>query len=143
MTQPFSTQRLVEFSDTDMAGIMHFAAFFRYMESVEHEFLRHLGFSVHSEIEGQTISFPRVAAKCDFRAPAKCEDLLDARLVVRRIGNTSITYRTVFSRDGQTVAEGEVTCVCCRIEPGRPPEPVAVPEDIARRMTAYLEPAAE
>jgi acyl-CoA thioester hydrolase len=143
MPQPFTTQRLVEFSDTDMAGIMHFAAFFRYMESVEHEFVRHLGFSVHSEIDGQVISFPRVAAKCDFRSPARCEDLLDAELVVRRIGNTSITYRTVFSREGQPVAEGEVTCVCCRIVPGAPPQPVPVPAEIARRMKDFLDPAAE
>ena len=29
MPTPFHTQRLVEFSDTDMAGIVHFANFYR------------------------------------------------------------------------------------------------------------------
>ena len=42
----FSATRRVEFRDTDAAGIMHFASFFPLMESVEHEFLRHLGLSV-------------------------------------------------------------------------------------------------
>ncbi len=138
MSQHFATQRLVEFSDTDMAGIMHFAAFFRYMESVEHEFLRHLGFTVHSIIAGQTVSFPRVAAKCDFRAPARCEDLLDAELVVRRIGRTSLTYGILFRREGTLVAEGQVTCVCCRISPTAPPEPIAVPAEIVAQMRPYL-----
>ena len=32
MPTPFHTSRFVEFADTDMAGIMHFSAFFRFME---------------------------------------------------------------------------------------------------------------
>ena len=40
------TSRRVEFCDTDMAGIVHFANFFRWMESAEVEFLRSLGLSV-------------------------------------------------------------------------------------------------
>ena len=31
MSEPFRIERLVEFHDTDMAGIMHFASFFHYM----------------------------------------------------------------------------------------------------------------
>jgi tetratricopeptide (TPR) repeat protein len=36
---PFTTTRRVEFGDTDMAGIMHFANFFRFMEAAETSFL--------------------------------------------------------------------------------------------------------
>ena len=57
MPTPFHTSRFVEFADTDMAGIMHFSAFFRYMEAAEHELLRSLGFSVYSEIDGDVVSF--------------------------------------------------------------------------------------
>ena len=46
MTTPFTTTRRVEFGDTDMAGIMHFANFFRFMESAETSFLHSLGLSV-------------------------------------------------------------------------------------------------
>ena len=46
MTTPFVTTRRVEFGDTDMAGIMHFANFFRFMEAAETDFLRSLGLSV-------------------------------------------------------------------------------------------------
>src|SRR3984893_8862096 len=51
MSEPYRTTRRVEFRDTDAAGIAHFSAFFFYMESVEHEFLRSLGLSVVSEDE--------------------------------------------------------------------------------------------
>ena len=50
MAKTFTTQRMVEFSDTDMAGIMHFASFFHYMESVEHEFIRSLGLSIYTDV---------------------------------------------------------------------------------------------
>ena len=73
MAEPFRTTRLVEFHDTDMAGIMHFASFFHYMESAEHELLRSLGLSVHTTVDGEMLSFPRVATSCQFRSPARCE----------------------------------------------------------------------
>ena len=62
----FTTTRRVEFGDTDMAGIMHFASFFVYMESAEHELYRSLGMSIHSIVEDEHISFPRVSARCDY-----------------------------------------------------------------------------
>ena len=38
--------RSVEFAETDLAGIMHFTNFYRWMEVCEHEFLRSIGLSV-------------------------------------------------------------------------------------------------
>ena len=64
----YRTTRRVEFRDTDAAGIMHFSAFFNYMEQVEHEFLRHLGMSVLARDEEGAISWPRVSASCDYQA---------------------------------------------------------------------------
>ena len=46
MPSEFTVRRRVEFSETDMAGIVHYSNFFRYMETVEHAFYRSLGFSV-------------------------------------------------------------------------------------------------
>ena len=138
MSTTFTTQRLVEFADTDMAGIMHFASFFHYMESVEHEFIRSLGLSVYAEINGQAISFPRVAAKCDFFSPAKCEDVLDAQLTVLKVGRTSVTYRIDFSLKSKPVATGEVTCVCCNIFHDRPPEAVPLPDEIKTLLAPFV-----
>ncbi len=47
----FHTTRRVEFANTDAAGIMHFAAFFPLVESVEHEFLRSPRLSVMTDTE--------------------------------------------------------------------------------------------
>jgi 4-hydroxybenzoyl-CoA thioesterase/acyl-CoA thioester hydrolase len=133
---PFRTSRLVEFADTDMAGIMHFSSFFRYMEAAEHELLRSLGFSVYSEIDGDVVSFPRVAAACEFHSPARCEDVLDIDVAVKRVGTKSVTYRFAFSQKGRDVATGEMTSVCCRVPHGEPPVSIPIPDPIAEKLRA-------
>ena len=53
MPTPFRTTRRVDFVDTDMAGIVHFSNFFRYMESAEVEFLRARGLTVSKHEQGE------------------------------------------------------------------------------------------
>lgn len=116
----FSTLRRVEFRDTDAAGIVNFAAFFPMMESAEHEMLRSLGISVMPKAEAgkPRISWPRVAASCNFLAPARFEDLLKVSVEVANIGSSSVNYRFRFTRDDQLIAEGSTTAVCCRMPEG-------------------------
>lgn len=138
MAEPFRTTRLVEFHDTDMAGIMHFASFFHYMESAEHELLRSLGLSVHASLDGEMVSFPRVATSCDFKSPVRCEEILDIAIRISRLGSKSITYDFDFRSDAREVATGQITCVCCRVVPGQPLESVAIPPDVAAKLQQYV-----
>src|SRR5260370_37751893 len=92
MAEPFHTTRRVEFVDTDMAGIVHFSNFFRWMESAEVEFLRARGLSVTLPWEGQVLGFPRVSASCDYLRPARFQDVLDIALRVDKIGRKPGTY---------------------------------------------------
>ncbi len=137
MAEPFHTSRLVEFHDTDMAGIMHFASFFVYMESAEHELLRTLGFSVHSEMDGERISFPRVSASCQYTSPALSEQVLDIAIQVMRIGEKSVTYEFHFTHAGRPVAAGQMTSVCCRVSPGEPPVSRPLPFELAEKLRTY------
>lgn len=138
MSEPFRTTRLVEFHDTDMAGIMHFASFFHYMESAEHELIRTAGFSVHGQIDGQTLSFPRVAASCEFHSPARSEDVLDIAVSLTRIGTKSLQFLHEFTIDGRAMATGKITSVCCRVEPGQPMVSVPLPKDIKAKLQQHL-----
>jgi acyl-CoA thioester hydrolase len=134
MPAPFHTTRLVEFADTDMAGIMHFASFYRYMESAEHELLRSLGLSVYTEIDGVPVTFPRVAASCDFHSPARCEDVLEIDVTIERVGTKSVTYGFAFSDKGRDVATGKMTCVCCRVPHGGEPVSIPIPDYVAAKL---------
>lgn len=110
----FVTSRRVEFGETDMAGIVHFSNFFRYMEYAEQEFLRARGLSVAWSDGGERFGFPRVAASCDYRRPARFEDVLDIAVTVERVGEKSVTYGFAFSRGGEALAKGKITTAFCR-----------------------------
>jgi 4-hydroxybenzoyl-CoA thioesterase/acyl-CoA thioester hydrolase len=126
------TRRRVEFADTDMAGIAHFSRFFVFMESAEHEFLRAIGTSVHTRVGDDEIGWPRVRASLDFLRPVRFEDELDIRVRVLRKGRSSVTWGVDFWCGGMPVARGELVSACCRIRPGSPPEPIAIPDEIGR-----------
>ena len=112
---PFTTTRRVEFGDTDMAGIVHFANFFRFMEAAETEFLRSLGLSVSWRESGTKLGLPRVSASCDYQKPAFFEDVLTIAVTVEKVGRKSISYRFDFSNQrGEALAVGRVTAVLVR-----------------------------
>jgi acyl-CoA thioester hydrolase len=131
----FRTSKRVEFGDTDMAGIVHFANFFRYMEAVECDFLRSRGLSVKLDWEGQSIGFPRVSASCDYVSPARFEDVLDVAVTIERIGAKSVTFAFEFSRGGDVIAKGKVTSVCCLVD-GNRLKGIAIPASYRARLEA-------
>ena len=105
MSYEFQITRRVEFSETDLAGIMHFSNFFRFMESAEHAFFRSLGFSVARSGDGLELCLPRVHAECDYAVPLRFEDEVQVRLLVERKGRRSLTYQFRFSRFNGSVSE--------------------------------------
>ena len=134
MPTTFRTTRRIEFADTDMAGIVHFSNFFRFMEAAEVEFLRARGLSVSLTWDGQKIGFPRVSASCDYTKPARFEDLLDVSVQLANVGRKSVTFAFEFSRGGQTIARGQVSSVCCRILPGHNIESIEIPPSYRARL---------
>jgi len=112
MPSEFSLQRTVEFAETDMAGIMHFANFFRWMESCETAFYRSLGLPLISFMPGQVVGWPRVNVSCTYRVPLRFNDAVEVKLFVKKIGTRSVTYVFQFRKEGALAAQGEVTAVC-------------------------------
>lgn len=131
----FRTTRRIEFCDTDMAGIVHFSNFFRFMESAEVEYLRARGLSVAMDWNGEHIGFPRVAASCEYKSPARFQDLIDVTVTVEKIGQKSVTYGFEFYRNQELLAKGKVTSACCRVLPGHQLEGLEIPADLRERIT--------
>jgi 4-hydroxybenzoyl-CoA thioesterase/acyl-CoA thioester hydrolase len=133
-TPSFTTQRRVEFRDTDAAGIVHFSAFFVYMEQAEHEMLRSLGLSVAARDQDGEIGWPRIAASCEFLNAAHFEEILDIQITVARVGRKSVTHDFAIACAGILVARGSMTAVCCRIRPGQPPQAIEIPAEFAHKL---------
>lgn len=134
MHSEFHTTRRIEFSDTDMAGIVHFSRFFVFMEAAEHAFLRALGTSVSTEWDGNKIGWPRLEATCTYLSPAVFEDVLDIHLKVIRKGTKSLTYRFDFFRGETAIACGELSVVCCICNPGEKIRSIPIPDFITDQI---------
>ena len=140
MAHEFTLVRQVEFSETDMAGIVHFSNFFRYMEAAEHAFFRSLGFSIHTT-DPERVGWPRVHASCDFRHPLRFEDSVEIRLLVREKREKSLVYSFIFRKLNETppieVAHGTLKVVCVKREAANGKmTSVAIPAEIAGKIEA-------
>ena len=108
---PFRTTRRVEFGDTDMAGIIHFANFFRYMEAAETDFLRSLGLSVAWRKGTSGSGFP-ACRRVRLQAAGPVRGRADVAVTVEKwVGSRYVPVR--LHRDGE-VAVGRITAVYCR-----------------------------
>lgn len=115
MPYEFKVQRRVEFSETDMAGIMHYSNFFRFMETAEHAFYRSIGTSVVVVDADPPLGWPRVHAECDYFAPLRFEDLVEVHMLVKEKKTKAITYVFRFYKlngERTEVARGAITAVC-------------------------------
>jgi YbgC/YbaW family acyl-CoA thioester hydrolase len=131
----FTTERRVQFFETDLAGIVHFANFYRWMEETEHEFFRSLGLTImQPQGDGRYLGWPRVSASCTFERPAYYEDRIEARLSVERIGAKSLTYVVEFWKAGQRIAHGRMKTACCLCGHGVPLESVLIPAEYLARL---------
>jgi acyl-CoA thioester hydrolase len=137
MSESYRTSRRVEFRDTDAAGIVHFSVFFTWMEAAEHEFLRSLGLSVVLKDGAGTITWPRVAARCDYQGPVRFEELVDVEVHVAKIGAKSVTYEFHFTGPHGAIAAGQMTVVCCRIEADGTFRSIYIPEAFRQAIAAY------
>ncbi|MEM8961393.1 MAG: thioesterase family protein [Acidobacteriota bacterium] len=127
------TTRQIEFADTDMAGIVHFSRFFVFMETAEHEFLTALGITVHFDYQGRRIGWPRVAASCQYRSPARLGDVLDLLVRVKRKGRSSLTWAITIRCGERLIAEGELSTICCALD-GPTLEPIPIPPFLADQI---------
>jgi acyl-CoA thioester hydrolase len=143
MPYEFKAVRHVEFSETDMAGIVHFSNFFRYMETAEHAFYRSLGASVLLDHLEPPLGFPRVHAECDYRKPLAFEDNVEIHLLVREKRSRVLSYLFKFNKvmppgaSGDAlveVARGILTVVCVAHHRDGRMEAVAIPAELGDQI---------
>ncbi len=139
MPSTFSLIRSVEFSETDMAGIMHYSNFFRFMEAAEHAFFRSIGFSVAARPGAPKVGWPRVHASCDYHRPLRFEDRVEVRLRVVEKKSKALTYEFQFMKlvDGvptEEVAKGRLTVVCVEHQPDGTMRASAIPPAISEQI---------
>ena len=141
MKNAFVMRRRVEFIDTDMAGIVHFATYFRYMETAEHELFRAIGSSIVAQQHDIRLGWPRVSCRFDYVEPLRFGDEFEVHLGVTKIGDKSVTYQAEIIRNRAVLARGHSTSACCELGPNGQLRSTTVPSEIAEKLRQYMIPS--
>lgn len=127
----------MEFCETDLAGIVHYANFFRYMEAAEHAFFRSLGFSIATAGTQPPVGWPRVHAHCDYHAPLRFEDEFEIHLLVSEKKSKALSYQFRLKKlgeDAKELARGKLTVVCVTHQADGTMVATHIPREIADRI---------
>jgi acyl-CoA thioester hydrolase len=108
--------RLVQFADTDLAGVVHFTWIAKYMEEAEHALWRAAGLSIAPA--GSPLRYPRVSITIDFKAPLYFEETVEDHVTVTAMSRRAISYAHTLTRGDTIIATGTMTAVCVRQEAG-------------------------
>jgi YbgC/YbaW family acyl-CoA thioester hydrolase len=140
MAYEHTSVRRVEFSETDMAGLVHFSCFFRYMEIAERDFFEAAGVDLIRSVPGETVGWPRARADCKFMAPLRFGDTIEIHLAVRRVKERAIEYLfRIHRRDGDgkrtQAAKGTMTTVLTGLTPSGELRSMELPAHVRECIT--------
>lgn len=86
----YSMRRRVAFHETDAAGIVHFANYFRYAEEAETAALHELGLLLWGVNEAYAL--PRVHVEADYACPLRFWQEVEVRACITRVGESSLSW---------------------------------------------------
>ncbi len=135
----FRYARRVQFAETDLAGIVHFSFYFRYMEEAEHALWRAAGLSIAAR--DAVVGWPRVAAAFDYKSPLRFEDEFDVHVRIGAVSRRTIEYSFVIRREGTVIGNGSLRAACVTVGPGGMTS-VELPAGLVDRLRTVIDGAA-
>ncbi|MFN2528142.1 MAG: acyl-CoA thioesterase [Candidatus Baltobacteraceae bacterium] len=112
----FEVRDRVRWSDVDIAGIIYFGAYVRFVELAETELFRALGFPYGEMFEMLDIWLPRVHLDFDFFAPALMDDELVLKTHIAKLGSSSITLRMTVHNARAEEVDAAATLVVAAVD---------------------------
>ena len=109
---PFRFRFRVRYGECDAQGVVFNARYADFVDISVNEYIRTL-FGDYQHLLDQDLDIQVVSLTVNWKAPAKFDDVLEARVRAGRIGNTSFTLHLEFFRygDGAFIADADVTYV--------------------------------
>lgn len=133
---PFTLQTVVRFTHTDPAGYVFFPRFFEMFQAAVEDWFTHcLGLNYAEQILQHGIGFPTAHTECDFLRPCRLGETLCLRLVLERLGRSSLTLRFDGSVAGQARLTARSVLVAIEMLHGRPRRIEGL---LRERLEAYL-----
>jgi len=135
-SRTFNTSFRVSWADTDAAQVVHFSNYLRFFEKAEEEFYRHLGFSFTDYRLTPGLWFPRVEVFCQYKKPARFNDLIEVELSIEELREKSVKYnfRIVNQETGVLLANGYTVIVAADKQTAKATQ---IPSEIVEKLKPF------
>ena len=120
----------VYYEDTDFAGIVYYANYFKFIERARTEMLRAAGIDQIKLRSESGIVFAVRRVEADFLRSAKFDDLLGVLTTTTEISGARLVLRQTVQREGEILFEATAVLVCV----GESGKPTRIPIAIRRAM---------
>ena len=128
MTHRFETR--VYYEDTDLAGIVYYANYLKFIERARTEFVRTLGIDQGRLRDATGIVFAVRRIEADYLVPARFDDLVRVETAVAAITPARVTLQQRVVRGETPLFDAKVTLVALGPE-GRP---ARLPAELRRAL---------
>lgn len=116
----------VYYEDTDLAGIVYYANYLKFIERARSEFVRELGIDQLAMKENEGLVFAVRRVEADYLAPAKFDDILQVKTTVESVGGARLTLCQEVLRAGEVLFRAIVVLVAI----GEGGQPARLPANI-------------
>jgi acyl-CoA thioester hydrolase len=121
----------VYYQDTDAGGVVYHSTYLNFMERARYEWLRELGFDIHSLVQGHKVIFMIRSVSIEYFKPALLDDLLHITAQAAEIGRSRITLSQHVLRGAVTLVSATVHAVCVGADSLKP---VSVPAPLRHKL---------
>ena len=130
------TQIRVRYAETDQMGYVYHGNYAAYFEVARTEAFRCLGIS-YKELEADGVGMPVGELRTRFRRPARYDDLLTVRLLLRQPaeGARVLFEYEIYNEAQELLTEGHTLMVFVSTSNGRP---VPMPASIQAKLAPYF-----
>src|SRR5574337_618171 len=130
-TRQFILPVRVYYEDTDAAGVVYYANYFKFCERARTEWLRQIGFNNSTLLEERGLAFVVRAVKGDYLAPAVLDDALQVVSTLDKLGGASLVFGQRVMRGGELLFDAQIAIACIDLRARRASP---IPADVKQQL---------
>ncbi len=127
---PHQFECRVYYEDTDLAGIVYYANYLKFIERARTEFIRSRALDQTRLRQDLGVVFVVRHLECDYHQPAKFDDLLIVATSLLEMTGARLMLQQTVTCTGRRLFSANVTLACVAQSGG----PVRIPADIRRKL---------
>ena len=135
MSEIFSYQHRVTYSECTLGNHIYYARYLDILEAARGELFRAAGLNF-VDLQNQDFIFPVTDVRLKYKAPARYDDLLRVELWLTQLTRVRLTFACRILNQAQVLlVEGETGHVCTGVNE----KPRRAPDDIIEKLKAYFQ----